>query len=251
MSAAEGLQRLATGVGTPVTVFAHGLAGSIPDTRPLGSAVAGTRVFVQLRGHGGSGAPPGPWSFADLADDLAAVADGCAATRALGVSLGAGALCRLLCAAPERFDRLVCYLPTALERPPPAGSRDRFAALLDALDSGEVERVAAVLADDAPPVPAAAAHLRQRAADLLARPPSRQLRTVLDQPPCPDPGLLRRVSAPALVLAARGEPRHPVDVAERLAAALGSATLHVYDQPYPLWSARADVRTRISGFLNA
>src|SRR4029079_5634334 len=88
------------GSGAPVTVFAHGLAGGIPDTRPLGSAVAGTRVFFQFRGHGRSDSPAGPWTFGALAADLAAVADSAAAPRAVGVSLGAGALCRLLAHAP-------------------------------------------------------------------------------------------------------------------------------------------------------
>jgi pimeloyl-ACP methyl ester carboxylesterase len=60
------LERLITGVGDPVTVFAHGLAGDIATTRPLGSAVLGRRVFFHFRGHGRSDAPPGPWTFDDL-----------------------------------------------------------------------------------------------------------------------------------------------------------------------------------------
>jgi 3-oxoadipate enol-lactonase len=86
------LEQLTTGVGQPVTVFGHGLAGDIAGTRPLGSAVAGRRVFFHFRGHGRSDAPPGPWTFGDLATDLRAVADLAGATRALGVSMGAGAL---------------------------------------------------------------------------------------------------------------------------------------------------------------
>jgi pimeloyl-ACP methyl ester carboxylesterase len=61
---------------------------------------------------------------------------------------------------------------------------------------------------------------------------------------------LRRVTAPALVLATRGDPAHPLDVAERLAATLPAATLHVYDEPGVLWTHRADLRRRISDFLN-
>ncbi len=249
------LEQLVTGAGAPVTVFAHGLAGSIADTRPLASAVTGTRVFFQFRGHGRSAAPAGAWSFAELAADLAGVATAHAATRALGVSLGAGALCRLLTADPTRFERLVFFLPAALDTPPAPASRDRFDTLLTALTSGDAARVELLLADDVPAAlaasPAARAYLRERAAVLLADPPARQLATVLRDPPCPDPGLLAAVTAPALVLAARGEPRHPVPVAERLAAALPAATLHVYDEPAPVWTARADLRTRISGFLNA
>ncbi|MGH3716985.1 MAG: alpha/beta fold hydrolase, partial [Micromonosporaceae bacterium] len=90
------LEYLVTGSGDPVTVFAHGLAGGIPDTRPLGSGVPGTKVFLHMRGHGGSSPLTPDWQYADLAGDVAAVADATGATQALGVSLGAGALCRLL-----------------------------------------------------------------------------------------------------------------------------------------------------------
>jgi hypothetical protein len=39
-------------------------------------------------------------------------------------------------------------------------------------------------------------------------------------------------------------------VAERLADILPDASLHVYDEPNVLWTQRADLRRRISGFLN-
>ena len=34
------LEYLVSGEGEPTTAFAHGLAGGIPDTRPLGSGVS-------------------------------------------------------------------------------------------------------------------------------------------------------------------------------------------------------------------
>jgi pimeloyl-ACP methyl ester carboxylesterase len=255
VSAAAPIERQSTGTGTPVTVFAHGLAGGIPDTRPLGSTVAGTRVFFQFRGHGRSARPSGPWSFADLADDLAAVADATGATRAVGVSLGAAALCRLLAGDPGRFERLVFFLPAALSSAPLAVSRERLAALSQALESRAEQRVVEILADDVPAgltgtTPGATVYLHQRALALLAHPLAPELAGVLEGVPCPDPTVLGAVTAPALVIAARGEARHPVPVAEQLAQALGKATLQVYEQPGPLWTARADLRARISGFLN-
>src|SRR4029453_11294125 len=145
------LEQLVSGVGDPVTVFAHGLAGDITGTRPLGSAVAGRRVFLQFRGHGRSDAPPGPWSFADLARDRRAVADRSGATRALGVSMGAGALCRLLAETPDRFDRVVLYLPAPLDgvRPPVAAAR--LERLLTAVESGEAAAVAEAVEAEMPP----------------------------------------------------------------------------------------------------
>ena len=58
------------------------------------------------------------------------------------------------------------------------------------------------------------------------------------------------MTAPALVIGCRGDELHPAAVAEQLASALPNATLHIYDRPSVLWTQRADLRERISGFLN-
>jgi 3-oxoadipate enol-lactonase len=207
------LDQLVTGAGDPVTVFAHGLGQTIPETRPLGSKVAGTRVFFAFRGHGRSPAPDSPWGYAELARDLRAVADAHGATRAVGASLGAAALCRLLADSPDRFERLVFFLPAVLDEP----------------------RRGAVPAESLAGVqPAAIAAYRRLAAEVPL--------------PAGADGL-GAVTAPALVLACRGDELHPLPVAERLAAALPRATLHVYDEPDVLGTQRADLRRRISGFL--
>jgi pimeloyl-ACP methyl ester carboxylesterase len=77
------------------------------------------------------------------------------------------------------------------------------------------------------------------------------LRSLPDQTALADAAVLRKVDAPALVLGCHGDPQHPADVAERLAELLPAATLHVYDEPGILWTARADLRARIATFLNA
>src|SRR6185369_7615621 len=129
------LEYLVTGEGQPTTAFAHGIAGGIADTRPLGSGVSGRKVFFQFRGHGRSDAPADGFSYADLAADLRAVSDEFGATRALGVSLGAGALCRLLAQTPDRFERVVFYLPAVLDEERPLAAAGRTRALLDAIDN--------------------------------------------------------------------------------------------------------------------
>lgn len=128
-----GLAALVTGSGPPVTVTvaAHGLGASVAETRPLLSGVAGSRVFYSARGHDGS--LPAPFSYRDLGDDLLAVADQHDATRALGVSMGAGALLSLLARAPDRFEKAVCFLSGALDRPRTDDAVRRFAARVDAL----------------------------------------------------------------------------------------------------------------------
>jgi 3-oxoadipate enol-lactonase len=249
------LEVLVTGHGEPVTIFAPGLAAGIPDTRPLGSGVPGRKAFMQLRGHGRSTAPAGPWTYADLAGDLAFAADATGADRALGVSLGAAALTRLLADHPDRFARVVFFLPAVLDVAAGGASGTRLAALLDSVASGDPERVADAVALEVPealrdtaPV---RAYLRQRAGDLLRDGLAPQLAGLAGQVPVPDPGVLARVTVPALVIGATGDDLHPAAVAERLAAALPNATLHVYDRPGVLWTARADLRQRIASFFAA
>ncbi|HEX6967958.1 MAG TPA: alpha/beta hydrolase [Micromonosporaceae bacterium] len=248
------LEQLVTGAGEPVTVFAHGLGGSIATTRPMGSAVNGRRVFFQFRGHGRSDAPPGPWSYQDLARDLRAVADLNSATRAVGVSLGAGALCRLLADSPERFDRVVFFLPAVLDTPRPEAARARLRGLLDAIDAADAAALAAALAEELPSAvrdtPAGLAYLRQRIDQLLRHGLAPALDTLPDQTAVPDRAALAAVTVPALVIGCRGDDLHPAAVAEQLAAVLPAATLHVYDGPDVFWSHRADLRRRISTFLN-
>ncbi len=243
-----------TGTGDPVTVFAHGLGNGIATTRPFGSGVTGRKVFFQFRGHGRSDAPDGSWSYLDLARDLRAIADLAGATRAFGASLGAGALCRLLVESPDRFERLVFFLPAALDRPRGPVARARLSELLDAVESGDASAVAEVVSAELPPAvrntPAGWAYLRQRLDHLLRDGLAAGLADLPEQAPLADAGPLAAVTASALVIAAEGDDLHPVEVAEQLAAALPRATLHRYARPGVLWTERADLRGRISDFLN-
>jgi 3-oxoadipate enol-lactonase len=249
------LEYLVTGSGEPVTVFAHGLAGGIAETRPLGSAVAGRRVFFQFRGHGRSSAPEGRWTYADLARDLRAVADLTGATRALGVSLGAGALCRTLADDPRRFDRVVFYLPAALDTARDKAGRERLGSLFAAIDSGDAGEVASVLAQEIPPslrnTPTGWAYLRQRVEQVMNDGLAPGLASLPDEVPVDDRTVLADVTADALVIGCRGDEIHPASVAEELAEALPKASLHIYDRPGVLWTQRGDLRDRIAGFLNA
>ncbi len=248
------LEQLLTGTGDPVTVFAHGLGNGIATTRPFGSGVTGRKLFFQFRGHGRSDAPPGPWGYADLARDLRAVADLGGATRAFGASLGAGALCRLLVESPERFGKLVFFLPAVLDRPRGEVARARLTALLDAVGSGDAATLADVVQFELPPAvrntPAGWAYLRQRLDQLLRDGLAPGLASLPDSVPLRDAGVLAAVTSPALVIGCAGDDLHPVEVAEQLAAALPRATLHVYDRPGVLWTERADLRERVSTFLN-
>lgn len=242
------------GEGDPTTVFAHGLAGGIPDTRPLGSGVGGRKVFFQFRGHGRSDPPAGPIGYADLAADLRAVADEFGGTRAVGVSLGAGALCRLLADHPQRYERAVFFLPALLDTPRPAAAEERLSALLGAVEAGDAAAVSEIVSLEAPAevrnTPAVWSYLRQRIDQLMRDGLAPGLATLADEVAVPSPAALADVTTRSLVIASTGDELHPVVVAEQLAAALPRATLHVYDEPGVLWTRRADLRERISSFLN-
>ncbi len=251
------LEFLSVGSGEPITLFAHGLAGTIADTRPLAGGVAGCRVFPQLRGHGGSVAPDGAWTYADLADDLGTVADEVGATRALGVSLGAGALCRLLAGHPDRFERLVFFLPASVDRP--VRLPDRLTTLAAAARAGDAARVEEILTAEIPADLRATATARSfvaaRTAALVGNPVAGCLGGLAGEAALPEgaAGLatLQEVRAPALVVAGTDDPLHPLEVAERLADTLPYATLRVFPGPGVLWRHRTAVRELISTFLNS
>ncbi|MGH3472343.1 MAG: alpha/beta fold hydrolase, partial [Nocardioidaceae bacterium] len=78
------LEVLVRGGGEPTTVFAHGLAGAIDETRPFASGVSGTKVFFHFRGHGASRGSESPWTYAALEGELLAVTKCLGATRGLG-----------------------------------------------------------------------------------------------------------------------------------------------------------------------
>ncbi|WP_067508918.1 alpha/beta fold hydrolase [Actinoplanes sp. TFC3] len=248
------IEQLVSGTGDPVTVFAHGLAGDISGTRPLGSAVTGRRVFFHFRGHGRSSAPPGPWSFADLAGDLHAVAEHAGATRAVGVSMGAGALCRLIAGDPGRFERIVLYLPAPLDGVRPRAAEERLTRLLTAIESGEAAEVAEAVEPELPPsvrdTPTGWSYLRHRVEQLQRDGLAPELETLWRAPAVADLAALRSYPGKALVLGCLGDDLHPAAWAERVAGLLPQAQLHVYDRPAVLWTNRRELRDRISTFLN-
>ena len=164
---------IVTGSGDPVTIAAHGLGASVAETRPLLSGVAGRRVFFAARGHDGD--LPAPFTYRDLGDDLLRLADEHGATRALGVSMGAGALLSLLSRQPDRFEKVVCFLPGAIDRPRTDEAVRRFADLVAALEASDLDGVRAFVEGEIP------ADLRDRAATYV----DSRARFLLDSPGIP------------------------------------------------------------------
>ena len=253
---AEGhLEYVVTGVGSPTTVFAHGLAGAIAQTRPLGSGVHGTRVFLHFRGHGASSAPESPWTYPALADELRLISDHTDAGRAVGVSLGAGALTRLLADTPDRFERLVFFLPAVLDRPRQDAALARLEQMADYVDHRDIAGIEALLLAEQPvgvrTRPDVAHFVAQQARVLAGTSVSRALRELPYEVPISDRTRLHSVIAPALVIGQEGDDAHPLWVAEELADALPDSRLHVFDDDGALWSHRGALRELIAGFLNS
>ena len=145
-----GVEFAVVGSGGPVTLFAHGLGGSSAETRPLAMRVAGTRVLLSFRGHGDSAALPGGWDYDLLAADLLAVADHVGATACVGLSLGSGALLRVLRDQPTRFERLGFVLPAALDAARSDGATAQLQQMGAAIDRGDTAAVAAQLLAEIP-----------------------------------------------------------------------------------------------------
>lgn len=254
------VEYLVTGEGAPSTVFVPAMTGSIAQTRPFGSGVAGTRVFVHLRGHGGTPIPvgadgaPDPGDYRDLAAEVAAVAAQTGATRALGVSLGAGALVRLLVDRPDAFRRVVLLLPSALDGPSTAAVADRFVAMAAAVAAGDVEALARLLRAHQPEsvqrLPAVGVWARRRAGELVRTPVDAVLRGFAGRAPLTGGEELARITCPVLVVGQDGDEVHPLEVARRYAAALPNATLEVFPSGGVPWAGRDRLRELITGFLD-
>lgn len=251
-------KHLLTGAGRPVTVFAHGLAGSIAETRPFGSGVRGTRAFFHFRGHGGAppvtDTPPEEWSHADLAAELRMVADDTEATRVAGLSLGAGTILRLLADTPDRFDRVVLLLPASLDNPRPDSVVRRMRAAADLVDRRDHEALASALRELQPEVARGrqdvVAWSRERAQALAGTPVAQVVRAFSRQPPLADRKVLARCVVPVLVIGQDGDDAHPAEVAREVAAAFPRGELTVFPPGGLLWAHRQRVRARITEFLN-
>jgi len=245
-----GVSFVVLGEGGPVTVFAHGLGGSVAETRPLATRVPGTRVLLDFHGHGGSAPLTRGWDYDLLADDLLAVADAVGATRAVGLSLGAGALLRALSRDPDRFDRLAFVLPAAIDGARRDGATLRLHRLGDAIAACDAHAAAEILLEELPaPVRSRRGVellVRRRAVQLVTRPAPAP---AFDDRPLPDRSLLGRLGVPALVVAQEEDALHPAPLARELHAALPSASLTVLPPGGVFWTAAREAQEALARHL--
>jgi pimeloyl-ACP methyl ester carboxylesterase len=228
---ASGLRWQAYGRGEPTTLVVHGLGATPGEARIPASGLPGTRIVVTLPSHGDAAdAPAGYWTYRRIADDLLEVARTVGATRAIGVSLGAGALVSLLAAVPDAFERVALLLPATLDHP-----REFWSA--DGLVSA-VELPADVQAGD---------YLAERAAAFKRL--DAAVESLPGQVSVADPSVLAHVRAPVLVIAATGDPLHPAEVAKATAGAFPHGRLEVLPSRTPLVTHRREVRALLVGLV--
>lgn len=248
------LEVLTTGRGEPRSVFVHGMAGSIATTRPYASKVPGTRTFLHLRGHGRSHTPAhDDWGYAELAAELWSVADRVGASRALGVSMGAGALLAGLARDPDRFERVVLVLPATIDRPRDDAAMRRLGRLAVRVEAGDARPVAAHLLAEQPAEvrddPGVVAWCREQAEQLVTTGVSSVLRVLPRHVPVADRALLVRVTCPVLVLGQEDDDTHPASVARELAGIFPRGMVHVSGPGGIMWRHRAQTRDRVGAFL--
>lgn len=242
------------GQGRPVTVFAHGLTNSCMELAAFTPFAPGTKVRFCFRGHGHAGVPQvGHYGFADYAMDVDAVAAAYGATNAVGTSLGAGAITRLLGEQPDRFERVVFLLPAALDRPLAGHPMSlRIAELLETLpkpeaieqilhESGRVSNY-----DRAPSLREFDMLLWQ---DMDPVGVARAIRGLVGEVAIADRMLLRRVQAPVLLIAREGDPMHPMAVARAMAELLPNAELIELASEEELFGAIPTLVGRVARFL--
>jgi pimeloyl-ACP methyl ester carboxylesterase len=231
---------LARGEG-PALIWSHGLLHPIAleEHTPLREFLGGMHgrrvIRYDARGHGGSAAgrsdAANRWDR--LGADLLDLADALGIERfvAAGASMGVAASLHATLSAPERIAALLLVIPpTAWEsRPAQAGLYRGMAELLERSGTGAVAQAVAVALRGQPVAPGF-----ESAEEALLEalrgwdPPAlgHVLRGAAESD-LPDRERLEEIDAPALIVAVRDDPGHPLSTAEELAERLPRAQLHV------------------------
>jgi 3-oxoadipate enol-lactonase len=213
----------------PALLLSNSLGTSLemwdPQVGPLSERFRVIRW--DMRGHGRSPVPPGPYELADIGGDAVALLDRLGVERAhvAGVSLGGMTSMWLAINAPERVDRLVPCFTSALLGPPEMW-QDRVARIraggMDAVAAAVAERWLSAEARATQP----ALHARLRA--MLAAQPADGYAELCGAIERMDLRAgLRGVTAPTLVVAGEQDPATPPEHAELIASLIPGARLEV------------------------
>jgi pimeloyl-ACP methyl ester carboxylesterase len=162
---------------------------------------------------------------------------------------------RLAVTEPDAFDRLVLVLPATIDRPRVDSAVELMQARAELVEHRDLDGLAASLVAEQPVGVRDRVDVRlwaqRQARRLSSTTVARALRELPPLHPLESREHLAAVTCPVLVIAQEGDAAHPASIARDLATLLPRAELEVYDDGGVLWSHRAEVRRRISTFLNA
>ena len=220
------------GSGDPV-VLVHGLSGSHDLWEHQVPALAERYqvITIDVRGHGESDNPSGPWDVPTLAGDLVALLDHLGLERAVlvGLSMGGGISQTTAILYPERV-RALALLSTSSSFP--ESTRERFRHRAEVAErEGLAKLVESMVVRWFTPEFAAAhpdAVDRERAA-VLANDPRSFANSCRANAARDWTGELDRITCPVLVLAGAGDPGSAVGNAEIFGRELRDAEVHVVD----------------------
>ena len=250
----------AFGDGAPTTLFIHGFAGSIRDTRPFAVGVTGTRMLMHVGGHGGRPSPGPDWTYETTASQVAQALAGSGATRALGVSMGAGSLARLITdghPAAAGLEKVAFVLPASFDGF--TAEHERFArewtaqvrALLTAGDrAGLVELMVGREDPAVRDSPAVRQFAKQRVDQLFDTDLADGL-GLATQIAVDHPQAARDFAGDVLILTHEDDNAHPVYIAQKYHAAFPGSRLEVLPPASILWKGAAEVRSIVTDFFNS
>jgi len=205
------------------TVLLHPFPLSRTTWAGIADALAAHRrvITVDARGFGDSPAS-GPFTIADLADDLAALLDRLAISRATVLGMSMGGYAALAFAARHRDRLSALVLADTRAAADSAETRAARAAALAAVDAGPAAYLAAslprLLAPNAPP--ALVAHLRARA-ETRAASLRAGIEALRDRPD--RTGELGAIACPTLVVCGTEDQVTPAAEMQQIAAAISGA----------------------------
>lgn len=223
----------------PLFLWGHGLMSSIAqedaiaifDWSPICAHARLVRYDARSHGDSDLDLDPAHLRWPELARDMLGLAAALGAPRALlgGVSMGCATSLHAAVLAPDRVIGLVLVAPpTAWETRPRQKRLYRVASTCVRWVGLAPLRLLASLPRLGSTSPVAA--LQSGQAEHLAHADARAVATAMRgaaDSDLPERGALRGLHMPALILAWRGDPTHPVSTATQLAELLPHADLHV------------------------
>lgn len=239
------------GSGARTLVLLHGF----PLGRAMWTEVArdlGTsaRVIVpDLRGHGGSPSPAGPYTMDALADDVLELADHCGLTQPFdlgGLSMGGYVALAFAAVHPQRLSSLIlCDTRATADTAEAAAGRETLAAKVESSDSVEpvveafLPKLLALSAYDEKPD--LVAKVRAMMAQQPATGVAGCLRAMARR--ADHSGLLKTLDFPILALVGEADRITPPDDARAMSASARRGTLEVIDGAGHLTSLEAPAAT--------